>query len=85
MLLIGLPCQSCGMTTMPHCSSGTCRWSRCPKCHSYGIPTGAWVKWDKNDYRNPYSLLDVEVAEPVRELKSWLRDDYGKQRFTDGG
>lgn len=81
MLAIGLPCQSCGMPTMPHCAGATCRWSRCPKCHSYGIPGGSWVKWNKDDYRNPYSLLDVETKEPERTFPAWLNESYGERRF----
>lgn len=81
VITIGLPCQSCGCPTMPHCASVTCRWSRCPKCHSYGVPGGAWVEWDKGDYINPYTLNDVKTAPPKRTLPDWLMETYGERRF----
>lgn len=84
MILLGIPCKVCESPTVAHCGDAKCGWNRCPRCHSYGYPNGAWVKWNANDYRNPYSLLDVETAEPERTFPVWLAEDYGTKRECDG-
>lgn len=83
MILLGLPCDFCHSATAPHCPDARCEWSRCPRCHSYGIPGQNYVEWRKDDYINPYSLTDVKVARPVRTFPMWLEEDYGTKRECD--
>lgn len=83
MILIGLPCDYCHSVTVSHCTDAACKWSRCPRCHSYGVPGGKFVQWNKDDYVNPYSLYDVKTVEPQRTMPMWLDEDYGTRRSLD--
>ena len=80
MIAIGLPCDYCHMPTVAHCKDGHCKWSRCPRCSAYGIPGRNFLPWNREDFINPYTLLDIEVAEPQRILPEWLEGDYGTPR-----
>lgn len=80
MIILGLPCDHCRNPTIAHCPDGECKWSRCPRCMSYGIPGQGMVRWFREDYVNPYTLLDVKTAEPERKFPSWLEESYGITR-----
>lgn len=83
MISIGLPCDFCQSPTLPHCPSARCKWSRCPRCNSYGVPGADFVQWHAADYLNPYNLYDVKTAEPERTMLGYLAEDYGVRRSTD--
>lgn len=80
MIMIGIPCDFCHMPTVAHCYDAKCGLSRCPRCRSYGRPGENMVEWRKDDYFNPYSLLDIKTEEPQRQLPAWLEESYGVQR-----
>lgn len=77
MIILGLPCSHCNNPTVAHCPDASCFWSRCPRCMSYGIPGENWVKWDRADYLNPYTLSDVKAVPPKRKFPDWLEVMYG--------
>lgn len=87
MIAVSPPCDFCHTPTVPHCQGDerthVCAWSRCPRCNSYGTPGENFVQWHAQDYINPYSLLDLEVAEPNRTLPAWLEETYGTHRPCD--
>lgn len=80
LIVVGLPCNYCNGPTVQHCGNIRCGWSRCPRCHSYGMPGKNFIRWIKADYINPYTLLDLVVAEPQRTFPTWLEEDYGTRR-----
>lgn len=49
---------------------------------SYGVPGKSFVQWRKEDYVNPYTLLDIKTAPPVRKMPDWLEGMYGINRDT---
>jgi hypothetical protein len=79
VILVGLPCAFCGSPTMPHCKDATCKWSRCARCTSYGVPGKAFVQWFAHDYINPFNLLEIKVENPTRTMPEWLTTEYGKK------
>lgn len=83
MITLGLPCPHCNSPTMAHCPDAHCKWSRCPRCMSYGFPDGNMVKWNRADYINPYTLSDVMTAAPERKFPDWLEEAYGTDRNTE--
>lgn len=83
MIVVGLPCDFCNSPTTVHCPDAHCRWSRCPRCMSYGLPGHNMVQWRREDYVNPYTLMDVKTAEPERKFPEWLEEAYGTDRNTE--
>ena len=83
MIILGLPCDFCHSPTVSHCPDAGCSWSRCPRCMSYGKPGENFVQWKRDDYTNPYTLLDIKVQQPRRKFPDWLEGMYGTQRNTD--